>query len=98
MSEPIVIVGGGLAAGTAVTELRELGYDGELVVVAEEPHPPYERPPLSKELLQGRKDAASTYVQPSDWYDEHKVDLRTAAYIVAISRVATVTKMRGMYA
>ena len=42
MTDPIVIVGGGLAAGTAATTLRESGYDGDLVVFAEEPHVPYE--------------------------------------------------------
>ena len=95
MSEPIVIVGGGLAAGTAVTELRDLGYDGDLVVVADEPHPPYERPPLSKELLQGRKDAAATYVHPSDWYDEHKVDLRTGVRVSAIDPDARSVQLDG---
>ncbi|HET6166969.1 MAG TPA: FAD-dependent oxidoreductase [Marmoricola sp.] len=84
MTAPIVIAGGGLAAGTAVTELRELGYDGELVVVAEESHPPYERPPLSTELLQGRKDAEATYVHPAEWYDEHEVDLRTGVRVSAV--------------
>ena len=56
MSDRIVVVGGGLAAGTAVVELRERGFDGEITVVADEPHPPYERPPLSKSVLLGEKD------------------------------------------
>ncbi|MGY2876721.1 3-phenylpropionate/trans-cinnamate dioxygenase ferredoxin reductase component [Marmoricola sp. URHA0025 HA25] len=77
MTDPIVIVGGGLAAGTAVTELRELGYDGDVVLLAGEEHVPYERPPLSKGFLVGEKDAASTYVHPVEWYAEHAVDLRT---------------------
>ncbi|HEX7717488.1 MAG TPA: FAD-dependent oxidoreductase, partial [Marmoricola sp.] len=57
MSAPIVIVGGGLAAGTAVRELREAGYDDDLVLFAAEQHAPYERPPLSKEVLRGEKPA-----------------------------------------
>jgi NADPH-dependent 2,4-dienoyl-CoA reductase/sulfur reductase-like enzyme len=77
VSAPIVVVGGGIAAGTAVTTLREQGYDGDLVVFADEPHLPYERPPLSKGLLRGEKDAASTYVQPAEWYAEHDVVVRT---------------------
>ena len=48
---PIVIVGGGLAAGTVATELREGGYDGPLAVYTDEAHPPYERPPLSKDFM-----------------------------------------------
>jgi 3-phenylpropionate/trans-cinnamate dioxygenase ferredoxin reductase subunit len=57
MSAPIVLVGGGLATGTAVRELRDQGYAGDLVVLAGEPHPPYERPPLSKGYLLGNEPA-----------------------------------------
>ena len=84
MSAPIVVVGGGLTAGTAVTELRESGYDGAIVVLAEEPHLPYERPPLSKELLQGKKGAADTWVHPQAWYPEHDVDLRPGTTVTSI--------------
>lgn len=73
---PIVIVGGGLAAGRAVTELRDAGNDEEVILFAAEPEVPYERPPLSKGYLQGEKSRESTYVQPLDWYAEHNVDLR----------------------
>jgi NADPH-dependent 2,4-dienoyl-CoA reductase/sulfur reductase-like enzyme len=93
MSAPILIVGGGLAAGTAVTELRDLGHDGDVVVVADEPHPPYERPPLSKELLQGRKEAEETYVHPADWYAEHKVDLRAGVRVTALDPDARTVRL-----
>ncbi|MEV0668105.1 NAD(P)/FAD-dependent oxidoreductase [Actinomadura luteofluorescens] len=52
----IVIVGGGLAGHTAATTLRAEGYDGELILLTDEPCPPYDRPPLSKELLAGTVD------------------------------------------
>lgn len=84
MTEPILVIGGGLAAGHAVTGLRDLGHDGPLVVLADEPHPPYERPPLSKALLRGEKSAESTYLQPRDWYAAHEVDLRTGARAVRL--------------
>lgn len=48
----IVIAGAGQAGGTAATELRRAGFPGEIVLVGEEIHAPYERPQLSKELLQ----------------------------------------------
>jgi NADPH-dependent 2,4-dienoyl-CoA reductase/sulfur reductase-like enzyme len=84
MTDPIVIVGGGLAAGTAATELRAAGYDGDVVVFADEPHPPYERPPLSKDLLRSEKEPASTYVQPADWYAEHDVVVRTGTRVTVL--------------
>jgi 3-phenylpropionate/trans-cinnamate dioxygenase ferredoxin reductase subunit len=77
MSEHIVVVGGGLAAGTAVTELREQGYDGPITLVTDEDRPPYERPPLSKDLLLGEGSEEDAAVQDEGWYAEHDVDLRT---------------------
>ena len=75
----IVVVGGGLAAGKAVSVLREQGFDGELTLLCAEPHPPYERPPLSKGSLAGDDPVDGAFVQPETWYDEHHVDLRLGA-------------------
>ncbi len=82
---PIVVVGGGLAAGRAVVELRESGYDDEIVLFAEEPEVPYERPPLSKGYLQGEKSRESTYVQATEWYAEHNVDLRLGEPVTSLN-------------
>src|SRR3954462_13699151 len=49
----VVVVGGSLAGFRAVEELRHLGYDGRLTVIGAEPHLPYDRPPLSKQVLSG---------------------------------------------
>jgi 3-phenylpropionate/trans-cinnamate dioxygenase ferredoxin reductase subunit len=81
MTERIVVVGGGLAAGTAVAELRERGYSGEVTVLTDEPHPPYERPPLSKSVLLGEKEADSVVLKDQGWYADHAVDLRTGARV-----------------
>ncbi|WP_124414463.1 NAD(P)/FAD-dependent oxidoreductase [Pseudomonas sp. R4-35-07] len=58
MSAPLIIVGAGHAGGRAALTLREEGYDGRLILIGDEPHVPYERPPLSKALLQGSQDLA----------------------------------------
>ena len=84
MSAPIVLVGGGLATGTAVRELRDQGYVGDLVVLAGEPHPPYERPPLSKGYLLGNEPAEKAMVNDEGWYAEHDVDLRTGVTVDSI--------------
>jgi 3-phenylpropionate/trans-cinnamate dioxygenase ferredoxin reductase subunit len=92
MSAPIVLVGGGLATGTAVRELRDQGYAGDLVVLAGEPHPPYERPPLSKGYLLGNEPAEKALVNVESWYAEHDVDLRTGVSADAVDPAArTVT-------
>ena len=88
MTAPIVVVGGGIAAGKAVAELRDIGHDGDVVVFTEEPHVPYERPPLSKGLLQGAKGIEDTWVNPPAWYPEHQVDLRTGVRVASLDPAA----------
>jgi 3-phenylpropionate/trans-cinnamate dioxygenase ferredoxin reductase subunit len=84
MSAPIVVVGGGLAAGTLVTQLRERGHDGDVVLLADEAHAPYERPPLSKDLLLGKGSPDDAAVHETAWYADHGVDLRTSTAATAV--------------
>ncbi|WP_454737493.1 NAD(P)/FAD-dependent oxidoreductase [Cupriavidus necator] len=73
--EHIVIVGAGHAGGRVAQHLRALGYDQRLTLVGEEPHAPYERPALSKELLKGERSAAELVLGPSDfWMDGSAVE------------------------
>ncbi|MCW2867745.1 MAG: pyridine nucleotide-disulfide oxidoreductase [Marmoricola sp.] len=95
MADPIVVVGGGLAAATAVTELREKGYAGPLVLVSEEEHPPYERPPLSKDLLLGTGEAADALVHPEEWYAEHDVELRLGSPVTALDLANRTVTVEG---
>jgi len=88
MTDRIVVIGGGLAAATAVSELRGQGFDGPITLFAEEAHPPYERPPLSKAVLLGEAEPESVIVNPTGWYDEHAVDLRTGTAVERIDRAA----------
>lgn len=68
----ILIVGGGVAGFSAVQELRNRGYDGELTMLSPEGLP-YDRPPLSKGYLLGMEDAAKIRLAPESWYAEHEV-------------------------
>jgi 3-phenylpropionate/trans-cinnamate dioxygenase ferredoxin reductase subunit len=72
----MVIAGAGLAGAKAAQTLREEGFTGRVVLVGDEQERPYERPPLSKEYLQGKADRGSVFVHPHDWYAEHGVELR----------------------
>ncbi|OIN52115.1 NAD(P)/FAD-dependent oxidoreductase [Pseudomonas costantinii] len=58
MNAPLIIVGAGHAGGRAALTLRDEGYAGRLILIGDEAHLPYERPPLSKGLLQGTMDLA----------------------------------------
>jgi len=70
-----VIVGGGLAAAKAAETLRDEGFDGRLVVVAEEDRLPYERPPLSKSYLAGESPFSDAVVHDEGFYGERDVEL-----------------------
>ena len=77
MPERIVVIGGGLAGGSAVVALRDQGYGGRLTVVTNEPHLPYERPPLSKGYLAGSTELGELLVRPQQWYVDHDVEVVT---------------------
>ncbi|MBU4617276.1 FAD-dependent oxidoreductase [Rhodococcus sp. GG48] len=83
---PVVIVGAGLAAVRAAEELRQSGYDGELVIVGDEAHLPYDRPPLSKEVVRGEND--DTTLRPREFYDEHRITLRLGSAATKLDRAA----------
>ena len=74
-NEPIVIAGGGLAGATAAKTLRTEGYADAITLLMAETRTPYIRPPLSKEFLLGKADAASVDVVPADWYGTNDVEL-----------------------
>ena len=80
----VVIVGGGLAGATVAESLRDRGFDGEIVILAAESHPPYERPPLSKAVLLGDKESDSAYVHDESWWREHDVEVLTGTEAQAI--------------
>ncbi|MGZ4604523.1 MAG: NAD(P)/FAD-dependent oxidoreductase [Blastococcus sp.] len=86
--DPFVIVGGGLAGAKAVETLREEGFNGPVVLLAEEPEQPYERPPLSKEYLLGKAAREKARVHESGWYEAHDVDLRTGVRATALDAAA----------
>jgi 3-phenylpropionate/trans-cinnamate dioxygenase ferredoxin reductase subunit len=72
---PIVIVGAGMTGGNAAKELRKLGYDGELLMLSDEPSLPFGRPPLTKGYLRGEEELSGWMVAPLDWYRTHQIEL-----------------------
>ncbi len=73
--ERIVVVGGGLAAAKTVEALRDQGYEGKLELITDESDLPYERPPLSKDYLQGKAPFEKAVVHDEQWYADHHVTL-----------------------
>jgi 3-phenylpropionate/trans-cinnamate dioxygenase ferredoxin reductase subunit len=85
MTDPILIIGAGQAGAAMAAKLRHLGYDGPLVMIGEEPQPPYQRPPLSKKYMSGELELSRLLVRPESWYREQGIELRLDTAAVALS-------------
>jgi len=91
-SERIVIIGASLAGAQAAKTLREEGWTGQTVLIGEETELPYERPPLSKDVLLGKKEPASAQLHEHAWYEENNIELRLGAKATTVDTAAhTVT-------
>lgn len=74
-----VIVGAGLAGVSAAETLRAEGFRGQIIIIGNEKHKPYNRPPLSKERLAGSTD--DLFVKPESWYVENNIKLRLSTIV-----------------
>jgi 3-phenylpropionate/trans-cinnamate dioxygenase ferredoxin reductase component len=83
-----VIVGASLAGAKAAETLRAEKFTGPVVLIGAENELPYERPPLSKDYLQGKSPREKIYVHPEQWYRENDVELRLGVAVTAIDRAA----------
>ncbi len=76
MSQTIVIIGANLAGGVAAITLCDEGFEGKVILIGAEPHPPYERPPLSKKYLAGEKVLDEITLRPPAFYAERNIETR----------------------
>ncbi|AXF05892.1 NAD(P)/FAD-dependent oxidoreductase [Paraburkholderia hospita] len=84
--ESIVIVGAGHSGGKAAQALRKHGFAGKIALVGSEAHPPYDRPPLSKAVLLGKKPTEACFFKPVQWYEENGIDLFLGRTVERIDR------------
>ena len=70
MADPLVIIGAGQAASQLMASLAQDGFAGEVCLVGDEPHLPYQRPPLSKKFLAGELALDRLYVKPAAFYEK----------------------------
>jgi 3-phenylpropionate/trans-cinnamate dioxygenase ferredoxin reductase subunit len=91
-----VIVGASLAGAKAAETLRAEGFAGRVILLGEEPEPPYERPPLSKGYLLGGQERDKAFVHDRAWYDKQNIELRTGVRVDSLDPGAhTVTLATG---
>ncbi|MEV6771818.1 FAD-dependent oxidoreductase [Nocardia sp. NPDC051030] len=83
-----IIAGGGLAAAKLAEALRANDFDGTVHLVSAEERLPYERPPLSKECLLGKKTPADCIVDPAQWYRDHHIEVLLGTTVSGIDRAS----------
>ncbi len=87
-SDQIVIVGAGQAGGWCAKTLRDEGFDGTIVMLGDELHPPHERPPLSKQVLLGEAEPETTHLWPADQWSGLGVDFRPGTRVARLDTSA----------
>jgi 3-phenylpropionate/trans-cinnamate dioxygenase ferredoxin reductase subunit len=95
MGNGVVIVGTGQAGFQTSASLRTEGYQEKITLIGEEPHIPYQRPPLSKSFLLGTQDLASIELRPRNFYQDHRIELLTGERVSAIDRAAKLVSLES---
>ena len=99
MLRRIVIVGASLAGLRAAETLRARGFDGVVTLIGDEPHRPYDRPPLSKQVLQGSFEPDDTFFRKKDGYDALSLEMRLGVRATAVDlRAKQVALADGTFA
>lgn len=88
LSERTVIAGAGQSGLQVAISLRQGGYTGEIILVGKEPHVPYQRPPLSKQVLKNEWAAERCHLRHLEFYSEHNIDLLTGVAATGLDPVS----------
>ena len=91
----VVIVGAGQAGAALAAKLRTLGHAGEIVMLGDEPAPPYQRPPLSKAYLLGEMEEDRLWLRAPEFWAENGVELRLGQAVTAIDPTAKTVTVGG---
>ncbi len=89
----VAIVGASLGGLRAASALRRSKFDGRIVLIGDEPHLPYDRPPLSKEVLVGDKQPADTYFRTPEFFEDQGIDLFLGSAAVALDGEARIVTL-----
>src|SRR5258708_38386766 len=73
MSDGVIIIGGGQAGFQTASSLRTEGYEGPVTLIGDEPHLPYQRPPLSKAFVLGKQNQNQVLLRPESYYRDHHI-------------------------
>ena len=89
----VVVIGAGVAGVNAAVAMRTAGYDGELLLVGDDPELPYRRPAVSKEIVRGEKAVEDVRLKPPAWYVDHNVELLAGVRVTSIDPISRVVSL-----
>ena len=95
MTQRVVIVGAGQAGAQVAISLRQLGHAGVILLLGEEPAPPYQRPPLSKAYMSGEMPLERTLIRSEAYYAKAAIDLRPGCRVERILRAERAVVVDG---
>ncbi|MCV0402335.1 MAG: FAD-dependent oxidoreductase [Chloroflexi bacterium] len=89
----VLLVGGGVTSVRCARTLRRLGHTGSIVLIADEPHLPYNRPPLSKEVLRDDVSLDLLDAEGAAWYERRGIELRVGTPATSVDRTARAVEL-----
>ncbi|MGE0260091.1 MAG: NAD(P)/FAD-dependent oxidoreductase [Alphaproteobacteria bacterium] len=92
---PVVIVGASHAGFQLAASLRQAGFEGGIVLIGDEPVLPYQRPPLSKDYLDGKIGLDLLLMRPEAFYRDHRIEFLPGARVESIDRAARTVRLAG---
>ena len=96
MREAITVIGASLAGLRGIETLRSDGFDGRITLVGDEPHQPYDRPPLSKQVLAGDWEPDRIQLAAPDRLADLRVDLRLGQRATGLDLEAHTVEVDGV--
>ena len=93
--QTFVAIGAGQTAAVAARTLRRRGFDGRIILIGDEPHMPYQRPPLSKEFLAGTDTLESLQILPEAWRTANAVEVLTGATVTRLDPNTRTVEIAG---
>ena len=91
MTATVAIVGAGLAGFQVASSLRDQHYPGRVLLIGDEPHRPYHRPPLSKAFLLNASEELPVAMRPDSYYADKKIEVLSSTRAVSVDRSSSQT-------